>query len=88
MSRAAKVHLTIDTLALAGFAPHERDVIAASLQAELARRFAAPGALDALAANRALSGVRAQPFALGGSAQRTGAAAAQALVQSVTRAAR
>jgi len=89
MNAPAKLHLTIDTLALAGFAPHERDAIAAALRAELTRRFAAPDALAAFDADRMLPGARAAPFALGGGGPRQiGAQAAQALVQTVTRATR
>jgi hypothetical protein len=64
MSTPAKVHLTIDTLALAGFEPQQRSAIVAALQAELGRHFAQPENLAAFTSSRSLAGVSTKPFTL------------------------
>ena len=72
-----RVEVHIGELALTGVAPHERDVVAAALRAELTRALG-PGARTAPVAPRAPLTVDAAP---GGGAAALGAAAARALAR-------
>ena len=86
MSAPGKVHLTIDTLALAGFDPRQHQAIVAALQAELRRHFAHPEHLAALGSSRSLAGLRMPPFTLpaDATAGQVAAQSAQRLVHGLT----
>ena len=59
MSSARRITVSIDRLVLRGFAPAQRDAIAASLQAELARQLADPAQAGLLTASRATPTLKA-----------------------------
>lgn len=86
MSRRPQVHLTIDTLALAGFDAAQRKALVSSLQAELSRQLADPEAFAALQTGRSLAGLKAEPFTLkpGGGTKQVATQSSQMLVRSLT----
>lgn len=86
MSRSPRVHVTIDTLALAGFDARQRAALVAALQAELGRQLADPATFAALQSGRSLSGLKPDPFTLepGAGAARIGTQSSQQLVRSLT----
>lgn len=86
MNRRPQVHLTIDTLALAGFDARQRSALVAALQAELSRQLAEPETFAALQAGRSLAGLKAEPFTLkpGSGATQIAAQSSQQLVRSLT----
>jgi hypothetical protein len=64
MTRPRRVILTIDRLVLRGFAPEQRDGIAAALQAELQRQLGDPAAAGDFGGGRSLAFLRAEPLTL------------------------
>jgi len=86
MNRRPQLHVTIDTLALAGFDAQQRSALVAALQAELGRQFAEPEVFAALQSGRSLARLKTEPFSLkpGDGAARIGAQSSQQLVRSLT----
>ena len=86
MSSSGKVHVTIDTLALAGFDPQQRRAIVTALQAELSRHFAQPEHLAALTSSRSLAGLKIPPFTLPADAtpQQVAAQSSKRLIHGLT----
>jgi len=78
-----RVSVTIDRLVLRGFAPDQRDAIAAGLTAELRAQFADPEAARQFGANRSVASLRAPPLQAGAKPQQTGERAGRALARSV-----
>lgn len=86
-SRPPRVVVTIDRLVLRGFRGTDRDALAASLSAELQRRFGEAFALRAIGRSRALASLAAKPVrvAAGTPARGIGTSAARSIVQIVCR---
>ena len=61
--RPQRVHVTIDRLALCGFPPEQRDVIAAGLTRELSDLLAAPEGRRALGTSRSVAKLQPERFA-------------------------
>lgn len=87
MSRIAspRVNVTIDRLVLRGFAPGDRDDIAAGLETELARQLADPAYAGSLARNRADAVLKAGTVGRQRDARGIGAAAARTVVAGLGR---
>jgi hypothetical protein len=85
MTRPQRVTVTIDRLMLRGFAPHERDTIAAGLAAELRAQFADAQAVRALGGSRRIATVRSRHDAPAGNSKpvKIGAVAANSMVRSM-----
>lgn len=86
MSSPGKVYVTIDTLALAGFDPRQRNAIVAALQAELSRHFAQPEHLAGLTSTRSVASLRLPPFTLaaGATPRQVAAQSSQRLIHGLT----
>ena len=86
-ARAPRVVVTIDRLVLRGFRTGDRDAIAASLAAELQRRFGEAVATRAIGASRVVASLGAKPVrvAPGAASRAVGTNAARNIVQSVCR---
>ena len=78
-----KPHITIDRLALYGFAPDQRDAVAADFRAELARLLATDGAGAAFGESRSLNALKVAPGPDGNAS--AGEAAARQLLQGLRR---
>jgi len=87
MTRRApqRIDLTIDRLVLRGFAPEQRDAIAAGLAAELRRQFSDPASARQFGASRSLASLRATPVTPASQAtpQQIGARTARQLARSI-----
>jgi hypothetical protein len=83
--KAPHVNVTIDRLVLRGFAPEQRDAIAAGLHAELRRQLSDPTISAEFTANRSIASVRAAPITVGTALKpgRIGSRAAQRMVRSI-----
>jgi hypothetical protein len=80
-----RVTVTIDRLVLRGFAPEQRDSIAAGLVAELQIQFGASATGGQFGDSRSLASLQAKPAALPAAAkpQQIGAHAARALARGI-----
>jgi hypothetical protein len=85
MTRPQRVTVTINRLVLRGFAPHERDAVAAGLAAELRAQFGDAQAVRGLGGSRSIATIRSRHDAPAGNPKpvKIGAAAANSMVRSM-----
>jgi hypothetical protein len=83
--RPQRVNVTIDRLVLRGFAPEQRDAIAAGLQAELQKQLGDPATGGQFGDSRSLASLRQRPMTLAAAAkpQQIGAQAGRQLARSI-----